>query len=103
MNVAWLMVVVTLLLLTGCTRVIDISGTEWRRDNTSIQQETFDEVECARATENAGDLPDTIVGGIVDAIVLPLEDRRRGAAFDRCMVAKGYAPVAPVAEASTKP
>jgi hypothetical protein len=98
MTVARLMVVVTLLLLTGCTRVIDISGAEWRRANTSIQQETFDEVECARATENAGDLPDTIVGGLADAIVLPLEDRRRGAAFDGCMVAKGYAPVAEVTD-----
>jgi hypothetical protein len=92
--IAGRLMVVTLLLLTACTRVIDISGNEWRRDNTSIQQETFDEVECARATESAGDLPDTIVGGIVDAIVVPLEDRRRGAAFDRCMVGKGYAPIA---------
>ena len=80
-------------LLAGCTRVLDISGTDWRRDNTSIQQETFDEVECARATERDGDLPDTIVGGIVDAFVVPLEDARRGASYDRCMIAKGYTPV----------
>jgi hypothetical protein len=33
------------------------------------------------------------VGGMIDAIVVPLEDARRGAAFDRCMVAKGYAPL----------
>lgn len=89
------LMVVGLLLLTGCTRVLDITGTEWRRANTSIQQETFDEVECARATERDGDLPDTIVGGIIDTFVVPLEDARRGAAYDRCMVAKGYAPVTP--------
>ena len=78
----------------GCTRVIDVAGTEWRRANTSIQQETYDEVECARDTVDAGNLPDTIVGGIIDAIVVPLEDARRGAAYDRCMQAKGYERVA---------
>ena len=88
------LMVVGLVLLTGCTRVLDISGSEWQRANTSIQQETFDEVECARATENAGDLPDTIVGGIIDAFVGPAEDRRRGAAYDRCMKEKGYSPIA---------
>jgi hypothetical protein len=87
------LVVMGLVVLSGCTRVIDISGTEWRRANTSIQQETWDEVECARDTEGTGNLPDTIVGGMIDAIVVPLEDARRGAAFDRCMIAKGYAPL----------
>ena len=82
------------IVLSGCTRVLDISGAEWRRPETAIQQETWDEVECARATEYAGDLPDTIIGGIADAIVVPLEDSRRGAAFDRCMVEKGYERVA---------
>ena len=92
MNVALLMVV-GVVLLSGCTRVLDIAGTEWSRANTSLQQETWDEVECARATEGAGDMQDTIVGGIVDAIVTPLEDARRGAAYDQCMIAKGYAPI----------
>jgi len=93
MKVALLMVV-GLGLLSGCTRVIDISGSDWRRADTSIQQETFDEVECARTTEKAGDLPDTFVGGLADLIVVPLEDRRRGAAYDRCMIDRGYSPVA---------
>jgi hypothetical protein len=88
-----LRLVVIVALLAGCTRVIDVSGVEWRRANVSIQQVTFDEVECARDTVDAGDLPDTIVGGIVDAFVVPLEDRRREAAYDRCMLAKGYEPV----------
>lgn len=95
MNVALLMVV-GLVLLSGCTRVLDIAGTEWSRANTSLQQETWDEVECARDTEEAGDLLNYIVGGVVDAIVVPLEDARRGAAYDRCMIAKGYSPVASV-------
>jgi hypothetical protein len=93
MRVATLLAV-GVVVLSGCTRVIDISGAEWRRPNTAIQQETWDEVECARATEYAGDLPDIIVGGLADMIVVPLEDSRRGAAFDRCMVAKGYERVA---------
>jgi hypothetical protein len=94
MALAWLMVVAGLVLLSGCTRVLDVSGSDWQRANASIQQETFDEVECARATEKAGDIRDTIVGGVVDAIVVPMEDRRRGAAYDRCMIDKGYSPVA---------
>jgi uncharacterized protein YceK len=80
------------LLLAGCTRVLDVSGKEWRRANVSIQQITYDEVDCARASERAGDLPDTIVGGIVDMVVLPLEDILRGAAYDRCMRQRGYEP-----------
>ena len=89
-----LLMVGGLVLLSGCTRVIDIAGTEWGRANTTLQQETWDEVECARETEGAGDLPESFIGGIVDAIMLPLEDARRGAAYDRCMVAKGYSPIA---------
>jgi hypothetical protein len=84
--------VVMVVLLAGCTRVIDISGADWSRPGASIQQVTFDEVECARETLYAGDIRDTIVGGIVDAFVVPLEDRRRAAAYDQCMVAKGYEP-----------
>lgn len=90
-----LMMVVGLVLLSGCTRVIDVAGTDWGRADTSLQQETWDEVACARDTEGAGDLLYTfVVGGIADAIVVPLEDARRGAAYDRCMVGKGYSPVA---------
>jgi uncharacterized protein YceK len=85
-----LRLMVIVVLLAGCTRIIDISGAEWRRTGAGIQQVTFDEVECARDTVNAGDLPDMIVGGVVDAVVVPLEDRRRGAAYDRCMLARGY-------------
>lgn len=88
-----LLLAVGVILLSGCTRVLDIAGTEWKRPNTLLAQETLDEVECVRDTENAGDLPDTIVGGIADAVVVPLEDKRRGAAYDRCMVAKGYSSV----------
>ena len=91
---ARLLTMVGLVLLSGCTRVIDIAGVEWSRANTSLQQETLDEVDCARETESAGDMPETIIGGIADAIVVPMEDARRGAAYDRCMMAKGYTPVA---------
>ena len=87
------LLVVTLVVLAGCTRVLDISGSEWRKANASIQQVTYDQVECARATERAGDLPDTIVGGLADAIVRPMEDRKRGAAYDECMRSRGYEPV----------
>ena len=50
-------------------------------------------MECARGSDHAGDLPDTVIGGIADTIVVPIEDARRGAAYDRCMEKKGYARV----------
>ena len=90
-------VLLGLMVLTGCTRVLDIAGREWRKPGASIQQVTYDEVECARVTEKAGDLPDTIVGGVADAIVRPKEDRRRGAAYDSCMRERGYDQVAQAA------
>lgn len=65
-----------LLLLAGCTRVLDVSGSEWRLANASIRRITYDQVECARESEHKGDLPDAIAGGIVDMIVRPLEDVR---------------------------
>jgi hypothetical protein len=83
-----------LLLPAACTRVLDVSGTEWSRQGVSIQQVTFDEVECARATERAGEIPDTIVGGVVDAVVVQLKTMQRLAAHDRCMQGKGYQRVA---------
>ncbi len=87
------LVMVGALLLAGCTtRVLDIAGEDWDRPNTAIQQETFDEVECARATEPLATSPTTIVGGIIDAFAVPLADVRRGAAYDRCMREKGYVP-----------
>lgn len=89
--VVWLGAVVVL--LSGCTRVLDIAGEEWKRANTSIQQETSDEMDCARDSEPAGKHTETFIGGLADMIVVPLEDRRRGAVYDRCMVAKGYARV----------
>lgn len=82
-----------IVLFSACTRVLDISGSDWRRAEASFQQVTLDEVECARGSDHAGDLPDTVVGGIADTIVVPLEDARRGAAYDRCMEKKGYARV----------
>ena len=89
MRVATLLVAVVLL-LAGCTRVLDVSGNEWRRANASIQQVTYDQVECARASKPAGNLPDTFVGGLADKVVVPLEDVLRGRAYDRCMRARGY-------------
>jgi len=79
----------TLLVFAGCTRVLDISGSDWRRDKTSIQQETLDEMECARNSEFDG-IRWTFVGGVVDAVRLPIEDMTRGARYDSCMEKKGY-------------
>jgi len=96
MRVVPLLLIVVL--FSACTRVLDVSGTDWRRQGASFQQVTLDEMECARSSDHAGDLPHTVVGGITDTIVVPLEDARRGAAYDRCMEKKGYARVAATTE-----
>ena len=85
------LVVIVVLLGSACTRVLDISGADWRRQGTSIQQVTLDEMECARSSEKDGDLPDTVIGGFADLVVVSLEDKLRGASYDRCMQKKGYA------------
>src|SRR6185436_2395404 len=89
------LLIVLMVTLSGCiTRVLDISGTEWRRPSATIQQITYDETECARASEFDGNLPDTYVGGLADLVVLILEEKLRGSSYDRCMTSRGYERVA---------
>jgi hypothetical protein len=83
---------VLLALLTGCTTIYDLSGSDWTKPDTIIQQTTQDEMECVREAREAGWTPDLIVGGVVDAVRIGIEESQRRSAYQRCMLARGYQP-----------
>jgi hypothetical protein len=76
--------------LTGCSTKYDLSGAEWTKPNTLIQDVTYDEMECVRSAREAGHTPDLIVGGLVDLGRYFVEERQRNGSFHSCMEAKGY-------------
>src|ERR671918_2781644 len=78
--------------LTACTVKYDLSGAEWSRSGTMIQDTTYDEMECVRAAREAGRTPDLVVGGLADTVRYGVEERQRSGAYGRCMLAKGYQP-----------
>jgi hypothetical protein len=78
--------------LTGCSTKYDLSGAEWKKPGTMIQQVTYDEMECVRAAREAGQTPDFIVGGLADVARYVIEERQRGGAYRSCMVSRGYQP-----------
>jgi hypothetical protein len=81
-----------LLPLAGCTFKHDISGTEWAKPGLTIQTVTLDEIECVRASREAGVTPDLVVGGLADVGRMVVEELQRQGAYQRCMHAKGYQP-----------
>jgi outer membrane lipoprotein SlyB len=78
--------------LAGCSTKYDLSGAEWTKAATLIQDVTYDEIECVRAAREAGATPDLIVGGLVDLARYAVEERQRSGAYHRCMQARGYQP-----------
>lgn len=74
----------------GCVRPLDLSGSAWSRPDTSFQQVTQDERDCASKAGDAGWTPDLVVGGIVDAVRFGVAESTRSGVYDHCMTAKGY-------------
>ena len=81
-----------LALLAGCTTHYDLSGADWTKPGTMVQQVTHDEIECVRAAREAGRTPDLVVGGLVDVARIAIEEGQRRGSYARCMTAKGYQP-----------
>ena len=81
-----------LLLLAGCAPHFDIGGDEWTKVNSSLQQTTLDEMECARTASRAYWTPDLILGGLLDVVRVKIEDAQMTSAFSGCMRGKGYQP-----------
>jgi hypothetical protein len=81
-----------LVILGGCSTKYDLSGADWKKTGTMIQDVTYDEMECVRAAREAGSTPDLIVGGLADVGRYFVEERQRSGEFRRCMLARGYQP-----------
>ena len=78
--------------LAGCSVKYDLTGADWTKPGTMVQDATYDEMECVRGAREAGATPDLIVGGLVDVGRFFVEDSQRSSAYRRCMAAKGYQP-----------
>ena len=78
--------------LAGCSVKYDLTGADWTKPGTMVQDATYDEMECVRGAREAGATPDLIVGGLVDVGRVFGEDSPRSSAYRRCMAAKGYQP-----------
>lgn len=78
--------------LVGCSTKYELSGADWSRPGTMVQEATYDEMECVRAARDAGHTPDLIVGGLADVGRYFAEERQRGGVYRSCMQARGYQP-----------
>ena len=88
-------IVIALLMLatlSGCSTKYDLTGADWTKPGTLIQQVTYDEMECVRAAREGGHTPDLFVGGLVDVGRYFVEERQRSGTYHRCMETKGYRP-----------
>ena len=81
-----------ILLLAACSTKYDLSGADWTKRDTMIQQTTQDEMDCVRAAREAGWTPDLVVGGLVDLTRYNIEELQRRSSYRSCMTAKGYQP-----------
>jgi hypothetical protein len=85
------LVLTSLLALAGCAARLDEAGTAWGKAGAGIYQVTLDELGCARASAEAIQTYDFIVGGLIDVARVVVEERARAASYNGCMTAKGYA------------
>ena len=80
-----------LLLLGGCVAVH--YPEQWTRPATSLAQITADEVDCDRASRDAGWTPDLILGGVLDIVRVMIERGQVEGAYAACLRARGYSRV----------
>lgn len=81
-----------LLMLAGCAPHFDIGGGEWTKADAPVRQTTLDEMDCARTASRAYWTPDLVLGGVLDAVRVKVEDAQMTSAFSGCMRDKGYQP-----------
>ena len=86
------LVLAAILLLAGCYTKYDLTGAEWTKPGTMIQQTTHDEMDCVRVAREAGWTPDLVLGGLVDLGRFAVAEGQRSGSYQRCMTAKGYQP-----------
>jgi hypothetical protein len=77
-----------LLALTGCTTIHDPS--DWTKPAATVNQITYDDMECERHSREIPGTPDLIVGGVVDIPRIAIENGQREHLYTRCMHDRGY-------------
>jgi hypothetical protein len=77
-----------LVALGACTTVHDPG--DWSKPAASVQQITFDDMECERQSREIAGTPDLIVGGVVDIPRIAIEHGQREHIYTRCMTDRGY-------------
>ena len=90
----WLPGLLGLTLLGGCTAAFDVAGVEWTRSSTTYSQITLDQTECARAAYDAGATSDLLLGGLLDAVRLAIENGDQAQTYRDCLTSRGYERVA---------
>jgi hypothetical protein len=82
---------VTLPLLVAACTTWDLSHV-WSKQGASGQQVSRDDWECRRIEyETAPRTPNLIVGGLVDAVRVEIDEMMRVATYSDCMRSRGYA------------
>jgi hypothetical protein len=77
-----------LVTLSACTTVHDPG--DWSKAAASVQQITFDDMECERQSRDIPGTVDLIVGGLVDIPRIAIENGQREHIYTRCMNDRGY-------------
>jgi hypothetical protein len=76
--------------LSGCVTITIHDPSDWTKPAATIQQVTFDDLECERQSRDIYGTPDLIVGGIVDIPRIIIENNQRDSIYNRCMKDRGY-------------
>lgn len=85
----------TLLALPACTTIHDPS--DWTKPAATMQEVTFDDMECERASRDIPGTFDPIVGGVADIPRIMIENGQREHTYTRCMKDRGYERTSPQA------
>lgn len=76
--------------LSGCITTTVHDPSHWAKPAATVQQVTFDDMECERQSRDIPGTPDLIVGGIVDIPRIHIENNQREDIYTRCMKDRGY-------------
>jgi hypothetical protein len=76
--------------LSGCITTTVHDPSDWTKPSATVQQITFDDMECERLSRDIPGTPDLIVGGIVDIPRIVIENGQREDIYNKCMKDRGY-------------
>ncbi len=87
------LVLATVLVLPACTAIHNPS--DWTKPAATMQQLTFDDMECERESRTIPGTFDPFVGGVADIPRIMIENGQREHIYTRCMQDRGYEKTSP--------